>query len=505
MMQHFPLLSFLIWWPVLGAVLIIIADKLVPSSFIKGASALVCIVEIAACAPLYLAFDANSYHMQFVEMHAWIASYGINYALGVDGISLALIMLTVFTTLIVVLAGFKLITKNLTQYMAAFLISQGLMIGVFAATDAILFYMFWEAMLIPIYLSIGIWGGENRSYAAIKFFIYTFFGSVLMLVALIYLHFQTHSFAIEDFYSLGLPLNIQLWLFVAFFLAFAVKVPMWPFHTWLPDAHTQAPAGGSVVLAALMLKMGVYGFIRFSMPIAPMANQLLDGWVIALALVAIVYIGILAIMQKDLKKLIAYSSIAHMGFAVLGCYMVYNIMKVTGAHSEAYLSFEGAVVQMISHAFSTGGMFLAIGILQYKVGSRLIKDFGGVAKTMPVFAAFFMLFSLSNVGLPGTSGFVGEFMIIIAAMHANFWVAFLAGTTLVIAAGYTLWMYKRVFFGQVVSDKVASLNDIGKLELFVFGLLAAAVLFVGFYPQWLLTILHSSVGHLLTDSLQVKF
>jgi NADH-quinone oxidoreductase subunit M len=504
-MQYFPWLSFLIWWPVLGAVIIIIADKLVPASMIKGLSALVCAIELAACIPLYLAFDANSYHMQFVELHAWIASYGINYALGIDGISLALIMLTAFTTLVVVLAGFKLITKHVAQYMAAFLISQGLMIGVFAATDAILFYMFWEAMLIPIYLSIGIWGGENRSYAAIKFFIYTFLGSVLMLVALIYLHFQTHSFEIAKFYALELPLNVQLWLFIAFFLAFAVKVPMWPFHTWLPDAHTAAPAGGSVVLAALMLKVGVYGFLRFSMPIAPMANQLLDGWVIALALVAIVYIGILAIMQKDMKKLIAYSSIAHMGFAVLGCYMVYNIMKVTGSHSEAYLSFEGAVVQMISHAFSTGGMFLAVGILQYKVGSRLIKDFGGVAKTMPVFAAFFMLFSLANVGLPGTSGFVGEFMIIIAAMHANFWVALLAGSTLVIAAGYTLWMYKRVFFGEVISEKVAALGDIGKFEIFIFGMLAAAVLFIGFYPQWLLEILHSSVGHLLTESLQFKF
>lgn len=500
--QHLPILSVLIWLPMLAAAGLLIADKLWSENMTKYIAAAVALIELLLCIPLYSHFDVNTHVMQFQEIHQWIPVFNINYALGVDGISLVLIMLTAFTNLIVVLAGFKLIKKNLAQYMAAFLISQGMMVGVFAALDSILFYMFWEAMLIPIYLSIGIWGGENRSYAAIKFFIFTFLGSVLMLVAIVYLHQQTGSFAIERFYNLGLDKNIQLWLFAAFFIAFAVKVPMWPFHTWLPDAHTEAPAGGSVVLAALMLKMGVYGFVRFSMPIAPAANQIMDTFVITLAVIAIVYIGILAIKQQDMKKLIAYSSIAHMGFAILGCYMVYNIMHVTGSHEEAYMSFEGAVVQMVSHAFSTGGLFLGIGMLQYKLGSRMIKDYGGIAKTMPVFAAFFMLFALSNVGLPGTSGFVGEFMVIVAAFHANFIVALLAATTLIVSAGYTLWMYKRVFFGEITNPKTAELKDIKLFEVCIFALLAIAILFVGFYPQWLLNILHSSVGHLLTDSLQ---
>ncbi|MFN3234631.1 MAG: NuoM family protein [Gammaproteobacteria bacterium] len=502
MFEHFPILSVMIWWPILGAVLIVLLGDNYSNYLIKAVALFISIVELILCVPLYRAFNANTPAMQFVENHVWIQEYGVHYALGVDGVSLALLILTAFTTLIVVMAGCSLIKRNLGEYMAAFLVSQGMMAGVFCAMDAVLFYVFWEGMLVPIYLSIGIWGSRNRSYAAIKFFLYTFLGSVLMLVALIYLHTQTDSFEIAKFYDLPLPLSIQVWLFLAFFAAFAVKVPMWPFHTWLPDAHTEAPAGGSVVLAALMLKMGVYGFVRFSMPIAPLASQQLDWLMIGLGLVAIVYIGILAISQSDMKKLIAYSSIAHMGFAVLGCFMVYEIIRVTGRYDEAYMSMEGAVVQMVSHAFSTGALFLAVGIIQYRVGSRIIKDFGGVAKTMPILASFFMLFAMSNVGLPGTSGFVGEFMVILSAFQAHPLIALVAGLTLVIAAAYTLYMYKRVFFGPVVNKEVAALQDIGWFDSLTFGLLSAVVLILGFYPQWILNILHSSIGFLLTDSLK---
>jgi NADH-quinone oxidoreductase subunit M len=498
---NFPILSFLIFWPIFGAVVILIAGKAYDDKLAKTLAVVVSVIELIVCVPLYQNFDLGSYAMQFQEMLAWIPRYNINYSVGIDGISLALVILSSITTLIVVLGGCKLVHKFVSQYMAAFLVAQGMMVGVFASLDAVLFYVFWEGMLIPIYLSIGIWGGENRSYAAMKFFIYTFLGSVLMLVALLYLHGITGSFKITDFYDLHMSLKTEIWLFLAFFVAFAVKVPMWPFHTWLPDAHTEAPAGGSVVLAALMLKMGVYGFIRFSMPIVSVANQTFATPMIVLSLVAIVYIGILALAQTDMKKLIAYSSIAHMGISVLGCYMVYDIMAKTGDASHAFMSFEGAVVQMIAHAFSSGAMFLAVGVMYDKVHSRRIKDYGGVAKSMPILAAFFMLFAMSNVGLPGTSGFVGEFMVIVSAMQASFWVAALAATTVVIAAGYTLWMYKRVFFGKVVHQHVADLQDIGMFEIATFSVLAVGVLVLGLYPECLLRVLHASVGHLLTDSL----
>jgi NADH-quinone oxidoreductase subunit M len=367
-----------------------------------------------------------------------------------------------------------------------------------------LFYVFWEGMLIPIYLSIGIWGGANRSYASIKFFLYTFFGSALMLVALIYLGLKAHSFMIEDFYALRLSSHEQMLLFLAFLLAFAVKVPMWPLHTWLPDAHTEAPAGGSVVLAALMLKMGVYGFLRYSLPITPDACQSMAWLMIVLSLIAIVYIGLVAIAQTDMKRLIAYSSVAHMGFSTLGCFMIYEIIKLTGNDQYAHLSLEGGIVQMISHAFSSGAMFVGVGILYEQTHSRLIKDYGGVAHKMPVFAALFMVFALANVGMPGTSGFVGEFMVILSGLQAHFWVTFFAASTLILGAAYTLWMYKRVFFGPVVSESVATLTDVKGLNLLALCLLAGVVIWLGIYPQALLQLFHTSVGHILDLSVISK-
>lgn len=501
MFENVPLLSLLICWPVFAALILLFSAKTMPVNIIKKWAVLASLAELCFCIPLYQHFNLNSYEMQFQEIHEWIPMFGIHYALGIDGISLALILLTAFTTFIVVAASCKLVKHNIAQYMAAFLIAQAMMIGVFAALDAILFYVFWEAMLIPMYLSIGIWGDKQRAYAAIKFFIFMFLGSIFMLLAILYLHSVTHSFDIATFYDVVLPRHVELWLFAAFFIAFAVKLPLWPLHTWLLDIHTESPSGGSVVLASLMLKIGIYGFIRFSMPILPMANRMMAPLMIVLALIAIVYVGIMAIVQKDMKKLIAYSSIAHMGFAVLGCFMIYSIVHTTGSTTEAYMSFEGAVVQMISHACNTGGLFLAVSMMQYWIGSRNIQDWGGLAKRMPIFAAFFMLFALSNVGLPGTSGFVGELMVIVAAFHANFIVALLATTTLVIAAAYTLWMVKKVFFGPIVHPRVATLKDMAFTDVIVFALLSAGILFVGLYPQWLLSMLHASVEHLLTASL----
>lgn len=462
------------------------------------------LIGLVLCIPLYLNYDASTSAMQFVENIPWISAYGINYSLGVDGISLPLILLTTFTTLLVVMAAWHSIHRNVAQYMAAFLVMQGMMVGTFAALDSILFYAFWEGMLIPMYLSIGIWGSANRSYASIKFFLYTFLGSALMLIALLYLRFHSESFSIIDFYPLHLTMVEQTWIFLAFLLAFAVKLPMWPVHTWLPDAHTEAPAGGSVVLAALMLKMGAYGFLRFSLPITPDASRLFQWPMIILALIAIVYIGMVALAQKDMKKLIAYSSISHMGFVTLGCFMVFQIILHTQKLTDAYMSLEGAMVQMISHALSTGAMFLGVGILVDRLHSRQINDFGGIATTMPLCATFFMLFAMSNVGLPGTSGFVGEFMIILSSIQANFWITAFAATTLIIGAAYTLYMYKRVFFGEITNPKIETLTDIRGVELLVFILLGATILFLGVYPEPLLNLQHATVGHLLQLSLQSK-
>jgi NADH-quinone oxidoreductase subunit M len=431
--------------------------------------------------------------MQFVEMRPWIDTFNIHYHLGVDGISLLFIQLTTFTTLLVVIAGWKVIEKKVAQYMAAFLIMSGLMIGVFSALDAVLFYVFWEAMLIPMFIAIGVWGGPNRVYAAVKFFLYTLLGSLLMLVAFIYLYHKSGgSFSILDYHKLPLALDVQILLFIAFFTAFAVKVPMWPVHTWLPDAHVEAPTGGSVVLAAIMLKLGAYGFLRFSMPILPDASHSLSGFMIVLSLIAVVYIGLVALVQNDMKKLIAYSSISHMGFVTLGFFIFNN------------LGMEGALVQMISHGFISGAMFLCVGVMYDRMHSRQISDYGGVANRMPMFAAFFMLFAMANSGLPGTSGFVGEFMVILAAVKVNFWYGFLAATTLIFGAAYTLWMYKRVVFGAVANAHVEHLTDISKREFLVLGLLAIAVLGMGLYPLPFTEVMHASVNNLLAHVAQSK-
>ncbi len=502
MFAHLPLLSMQIWLPIVGAILVLFTGGDHNKHMARGIAVGTAVLAMLLCIPLYVYFDVNSYAMQFTEKVHWVSAYNLNYALGVDGISLSLLLLTTFTTLIVILAACSAIKKRVSQYMALFLIMHGMIVGVFAATDSILFYVFWEATLIPMYLSIGMWGGSNRSYASIKFFLYTFFGSVLMLVALLYLGLHIGSFAIADFYYNNISLNIQIIIFIAFFLAFAVKVPMWPVHTWLPDAHTEAPAGGSVVLAALMLKMGVYGFLRFSMPITPLASQYLDGVMIALSLIAIIYIGFVAIAQTDMKRLIAYSSISHMGIATLGCFMVYMIIARSGNYEDAIMSIEGATVQMVAHAFGSGAMFLGIGFMYDRMHTRLIGDFGGIASKMPAFAAFFMLFAMTNVGLPGTSGFVGEFMVIVSAFQGSPWIAFLAATTLVLGAAYTLWMYARVFFGKVISDQVQQVKDIQGVEWLTYSLLAAGVLILGLYPECMLRLLHTTVQHLLTESLQ---
>lgn len=500
-LDHF-LLSALIALPIAGAISILFLNKEGQASKARWLALLVSCLSLLLSVKLYVGFDPNLATMQFVEHVAWIQAYNINYELGVDGISMPLVLLTCYTTLLVILASWEMVHEKVAQYLAAFLIMQGMVIGVFCALDSILFYVFWEGMLIPMYLSIGIWGSANRSYAAIKFFLYTFFGSALLLAVLLFLGLQAGSFNILHFYTLKLAMPVQLLLFVAFLLAFGVKVPMWPLHTWLPDAHTEAPAGGSVILAALMLKLGAYGFLRFTLPIVPDACHQLTWLMIGLSLVAIVYIGYIAIAQTDMKKLIAYSSVAHMGFVTLGCFMVYVIIDNTANHYDAYMSLEGAMVQMITHAFGSGAMFLAFGMLYERLHTREIKNFGGVAKTMPLLAAFFMIFALSNVGLPGTSGFVGEFMVIISSFQASFWITFGAALTLIIGASYTLWMYKRVFYGPIVHQQVAALKDIGAVDLLIFILLIVPVFAIGFYPNPLLNLMHASTGQLLTLSLQ---
>lgn len=500
------LLSLLIWLPVLGGVIAIAIGGDHYPQRARVTALITSLCTLILCIPLYWSFNPAISSMQFQENIPWIDVYHINYALGVDGISLPLILLTVFTTLLVILAAWRSVNLRVAQYMAAFLLMQGMMVGSFAATDSILFYVFWEAILIPMYLSIGVWGSSNRSYASIKFFLYTFFGSALMLIALLYLgvHNPQHNFMISSFYPIKLNMSEQVWIFFALLIAFAVKIPMWPLHTWLPDAHTEAPAGGSVVLAALMLKLGGYGFLRFTLPIVPDASRLLAGFMIVLGLIAIVYIGLVALAQVDMKRLIAYSSIAHMGFVVLGCFMLFAIMQHSHNAAMAALSLEGAMVQMISHAFSSGAMFLAVGMLAYRFRSRLIKDYGGLATRMPLLAAFFMLFAMSNVGLPGTAGFVGEFMILLSAMQASFWITTIAATTLILSAAYTLYMYKRVFFGEVTNSLLAKSGDIHGFEKLVFMLLTLAILFIGVYPAPLLTMMHASIDSVLQWSLQTK-
>jgi len=503
MLLELPLLSLLIWVPILGGLAVLAVGDRDPWGA-RPVALIVSIVTFLLSLPLYTGFDATSYQMQFTELAPWIPSFSIYYHLGVDGISMPLIILTTFTTMLVVVAGWEVITYKRAQYMAAFLIMEGLMIGVFSALDAMLFYVFWEGMLIPMFLIIGIWGGPRRVYATIKFFLYTFVGSVLMLVALIYMYYRSGSFEILDFHMLGLSLKEQTLIFFAFLLAFAVKVPMWPVHTWLPDAHVEAPTGGSVILAAIMLKIGGYGFLRFSLPITPDASAELDWLIILMSLVAVVYIGFVALVQEDMKKLIAYSSIAHMGFVTLGFFLVFAIASNHGNLSGAALGMEGGMVQMISHGFISGALFLCVGVMYDRLHSRQIADYGGVVHTMPIFAGFMVFFAMANSGLPGTSGFVGEFMVILASVKANFWYAFLAATTLILGAAYTLWMVKRVVFGPVTSDKVAALKDINRREFVMLALLALPVLVFGLWPAPLTDVMHASIQHLIAHISQSK-
>ena len=506
MFAEWPLLSLVIWAPILGGCLVLATgnDKYAPVA--RLLALLVSVITFLLSIPLWTGFAVGTAEMQFVERSAepWIARFNIYYHLGIDGISMPLILLTTFSTVIVVIAGWEVIKERVAQYMAAFLFMEGLMVGVFASLDAALFYVFWEAMLIPMFIIIGIWGGPRRVYATLKFFLYTFFGSVFMLVALLYLYFQTNSFAILDYHQYPLGLTAQILIFVAFLLAFAVKVPMWPVHTWLPDAHVEAPTGGSVILAAIMLKLGGYGFLRFSLPITPDASRELDWLMIGLSLIAVVYIGFVALVQQDMKKLIAYSSISHMGFVTLGFFLAYSIEANTGALSGAAMGLEGGMVQMISHGFISGAMFLAVGVLYDRLHSREIKDYGGVANTMPMFAAFAVFFAMANAGLPGTSGFVGEFMVILSSFKANFWFAFLAGTTLILGAAYTLWMIKRVIYGDIGNDKVAALTDINRREFFFLLLLALMVLLIGIWPAPLLEVMEASADNLLQQMMHSK-
>ncbi len=503
MLQH-ALLSSLIWLPMLGAVVCLMVSSDTSPNRARIIAVIIALMSLALCVPLVSHFNTVGYQMQYTENHAWIPAYGIHYALGLDGLSLPLVIITCFTTLVVVLAACTSVKRKVGQYMATFLIMQGLVVGVFVATDAILFYVFWEAMLIPMYLSIGIWGSANRSYASIKFFLYTFFGSALMLAVILYLRLKSGSFAIADFYALKMSMDVQIWVFIGFLLSFMVKVPMWPTHTWLPDAHTEAPAGGSVVLAALMLKLGAYGFLRFSLPIVPDACDKLALFMVVLSLISIIYISFVTLVQQDMKRLIAYSSIGHMGFVTLGCFMIYIIMHNTQSYQNAYLAIEGAMVQIIAHSFGAGAMFVGIGILYDQMHTRLMKDFSGIAKTMPLFAALYLLFCLSNLGLPGTAGFVGEFMIILAMFHSSFWITALASTAVILTAAYTLWMYKRVFFGPITNPEVANLKEIGPIETINLLLLAGALLFLGLFPQAELQFLTATADHLLHLSLLSK-
>lgn len=486
MLFGIPLLSLIIWLPILFGVVVFATGGDRNAQLARWTALTGSILGFLVAIPLYTGFDPSTSAMQFVENHAWFERFNVNYHIGADGISMPLILLNCFMTPLVVIAGWQVIQERVSQYMGAFMMMSGIVNGVFASLDAVLFYVFWEASLIPMFLIIGIWGGPNRVYAAIKFFLYTLLGSLLMLIAFIYLYqLSGGSFSIADYHQLPIPFNAQILIFVAFLLAFAVKVPMWPVHTWLPDAHVEAPTGGSVILAAIMLKLGGYGFLRFSLPIVPDASHYLAEMMIVLSLIAVVYIGLIALMQADMKKLIAYSSIAHMGFVTLGFFLF-----------NAY-GIEGAMVQMISHGFISGAMFLCVGVLYDRLHSRQIADYGGVVNRMPVFAAFFMLFAMANAGLPGTSGFVGEFMVIMGSVKVNFWYAFLAATTLIFGAAYTLWMYKRVIFGSVASPAVEALQDISKREFMILAILAVMVLWLGVYPFPLTEVMHATVDNLL--------
>jgi NADH-quinone oxidoreductase subunit M len=492
-MSGFPVLSLVIWVPILAGAGVLATGPDHNAGLARWLALGGALAGFLVAIPLYSGFVATTSAMQFVERLPWIPAFNAYYHLGVDGISMPLILLNSFITVLVVIAGWRVIQDRVAQYMAAFLVMSGLINGAFAALDGVLFYVFFEGMLIPLYLIIGVWGGPNRVYASFKFFLYTLLGSLLMLVSMLYLYFQSEgSFDILAWHALPLSMTAQTLMFFAFLLAFGVKVPMWPVHTWLPDAHVEAPTGGSVVLAAITLKVGAYGFLRFILPIVPDASHAYAGFVIALSLIAVAYIGLVALVQADMKKLIAYSSIAHMGFVTLG-FFLFNP-----------LGMDGGVVQMISHGFVSAALFLCIGVMYDRLHSRQIKDYGGLANRMPIFAAFFMLFAMANAGLPATSGFVGEFMVIMAATRVNFWFAFIAATTLILGAAYTLWMYKRVVFGKVTNPKVEDMSDLSPREFLFMALLAACVLAMGLYPKPVTDVMHASVVDLLAHVAQSK-
>ncbi len=493
MQSTFPLLSIAIWMPIVFGLFILAFGRDANPGIVRGTALIGSLASFLATFPIIEQFSNAAHGMQFVERFAWIERFNIHYYLGIDGLSLWFIPLTAFITVIVVISAWEVIQKRVAQYMGAFLILSGLMIGVFCALDGMLFYVFFEATLVPMFIIIGVWGGANRIYAAIKFFLYTFFGSLLMLVALVYLYFTSGgSFDILVWHRLPLSLSTQIYLFFAFLMAFAVKVPMWPVHTWLPDAHVEAPTGGSVVLAAIMLKLGGYGLLRFSLPVTPDASHYLAGFMITLSLVAVIYIGLVALVQADMKKLVAYSSIAHMGFVTLGLF-VFNDVAV-----------QGGLMQMISHGFVSGAMFLCIGVMYDRMHSRQIADYGGVVNKMPKFAALFVLFSLANCGLPATSGFVGEFLVILGAVKFNFWIGLLAATALIFGAAYSLWLVKRVIFGAVANHHVAELVDLNAREFFMLGVLAIAVIGMGLYPAPFIDAMQNSVSDLLVHVAKSK-
>ena len=498
-----PLLSVVIWLPILGGLALLALGRQ-QDVLVRWLALGVSLATLIASLPLFTGFDKTTAAMQFVERMPWIEQFNVYYHLGVDGIAMPLILLTTFVTVLVVIAGWDTIKKRPGQYFAAFLVMEGVMNGVFASLDAMLFYVFWEAMLIPMFLIIGVWGGPNRVYATLKFFLYTFLGSVLMLVALVYMYFQSGSYEIAVFQSMELGLPEQVLIFLAFLIAFAVKVPMWPVHTWLPDAHVEAPTGGSVILAAIMLKMGGYGFLRFSLPITPDASMSLDWLIIGLSLIAVVYIGFVALVQTDMKKLIAYSSIAHMGFVTLGFFLAFSIWQRSGGVDGAAMGLEGGMIQMVSHGLVSAALFFCVGVLYDRMHSRQIQDYGGVVNTMPRFATFMVLFALANAGLPGTSAFVGEFLVILASFKANPWFAIIAATTLILGAAYTLWMVKRVVFGDIANDRVAELEDINGREYLVLGALALAIIALGVWPAPLLEIMGPTIDNLVVQLMQSK-
>jgi NADH-quinone oxidoreductase subunit M len=493
--SNWPLLSVLIWLPILGGALVLALGN-ARANAARWLGFAIAVLTFVFSLGLLTGFDRTNPGLQFVESHAWISSFDIYYNVGADGIAVALLLLNTLITVLTLAGAWGSVNKRVSQYVAAFLILEGLTNGIFAASDAMLFYVFFEAMLVPMFLIIGVWGGPRRIYASLKFFLYTFLGSVLMLVGLVYLYIKGGSFQLADLYAMPLDAKEQMWLFFAFLIAFAVKIPMFPVHTWLPDAHVEAPTAGSVILAAIALKIGGYGLLRFSLPIVPDAGHEWATFVIVLSLIAVVYVGLVALVQDDMKKLIAYSSVSHMGFVTLGIFIAFGLVRDYGNLDGARLGLQGAMVQMISHGFISGAMFTCVGVLYDRMHTRMIKDYGGVVNTMPWFAAFFVLFGMANSGLPGTSGFVGEFMVILASFQKHPLIAFFAATTLVIGAAYTLWLVKRVIFGEVANSHVAELKDVNLREALVLGGFAVGVLALGLYPKPLTDLMEPSIAQL---------